>query len=80
MSVYKRGTHWHYDFSINKRRYRGPLPSAKTKQQATKAEAEVRLSVFEGRYGQAEKNNRFCHFRKRNLPALVQAQQTFGSQ
>lgn len=62
MAVKKRGAHWHYDFSINKRRYRGPLPGATTKQQATKAEAQVRLSVQEGRYGQHEKASTFSAF------------------
>ncbi|MBX7223715.1 MAG: site-specific integrase [Blastocatellia bacterium] len=62
MAVKKRGAHWHYDFSINKRRYRGPLPGATTKQQAAKMEAQVRLSVHEGRYGQPEKATTFSAF------------------
>ena len=51
MSVYKRGTKWHYAFCVRKVRYRGALPEARTKFHAEKAETKIKLSVFEARYG-----------------------------
>lgn len=51
MSVYKRGTKWHYAFCIRKVRYRGALPEVRTKFQAEQAETKIKLSVFEARYG-----------------------------
>ena len=51
MSVYKRGTKWHYAFCVRKVRYRGALPEARTKFHAEQAETKIKLSVFEARYG-----------------------------
>jgi integrase len=51
MSVYKRGTKWHYAFCVRKVRYRGALPEARTKFHAEQAETKIKLSVYEARYG-----------------------------
>jgi len=46
----KRNKRWWYDFTINKVRYRGPLPSARTKADAREQEDRKRLSVLDGSY------------------------------
>lgn len=60
--VRKRGNHWHYDFQVKGTRYRGAIPEARTKHQAQQAEAAIRLSVFEGRYGGETAKADFCEF------------------
>src|SRR6266849_8376571 len=45
MSVYKRGTHWHYRFRLRGVRYRGSLPEARTKFMAEQAEVKLKQSV-----------------------------------
>lgn len=54
MSVYKRGTHWHYRFRLRGVRYRGALPEARTKFQAEQAEIKLKQDVFEGKFGKLE--------------------------
>ena len=54
MSVYKRGTHWHYRFRLRGVRYRGALPEARTKFQAEQAEIRLKQNVFEGKFGRLE--------------------------
>ena len=58
MTVFKRGNHWHYDFTYKKRRYRGAIKEARTKPQAKHAEACIRSTLsekqFEKKYGLVE--------------------------
>jgi len=54
MSVYKRGTHWHYRFRIKGLRYRGSIPEARTKFQAEQAEVKLKQDVFDGRYSRVD--------------------------
>jgi integrase len=54
MSVYKRGSHWHYRFRLRGVRYRGSLPEARTKLMAEQAETKLKQSVFEGKFGTLE--------------------------
>ncbi|HKS40337.1 MAG TPA: site-specific integrase [Blastocatellia bacterium] len=51
MSVKKRGDKWYYDFMVRHTRYRGVIQEARNKAQANKAEAKIRLDVYEGRFG-----------------------------
>ncbi len=51
MPVYKRGDRWYFDFTIRRRRYREAIPEARTKAQAEQAEAQVKQSVYDGKYG-----------------------------
>ncbi|HKA22752.1 MAG TPA: site-specific integrase [Blastocatellia bacterium] len=52
MSVRKRGDRWWYDFTIDGVRYRKPIPEARTKRKAEKVEDEVKVSIYNGTYGQ----------------------------
>src|SRR5262249_26648598 len=54
MAVKKRGSRWHYAFMIRHVRYRGAIPEARTKDEATRAETEIRRSVYNGTYGQSQ--------------------------
>jgi integrase len=54
MSVYKRGSHWHYRFRVRRVRYRGSLPEARTKWEAEQAESKIKQEIFEGRFGLVE--------------------------
>src|SRR6266852_5769326 len=54
MSVYKRGSHWHYRFRVRRVRYRGALPEASTKREAEQAESKIKQEIFEGRFGQVD--------------------------
>jgi hypothetical protein len=58
MAVYKRGGRWYHDFMIRRVRYRAVIPEAQNKYQAEKAEAKVKVEIYEGRYG-AEPGNHF---------------------
>ncbi|MGH9971968.1 MAG: tyrosine-type recombinase/integrase [Pyrinomonadaceae bacterium] len=51
MSVYKRGSHWHYRFRVRRVRYRGALSEARTKWEAEQAESKIKQEIFEGRFG-----------------------------
>ena len=51
MAVKKRGDRWYYDFMIRRLRYRGAIPEAQNKWQAEKAEARIKIEVFDGKYG-----------------------------
>jgi len=74
MSVFKRGNKWQYDFWINRKRYRGPIPEARVKAQAERAETTIRDQVYDGKYGQVVKaetlrdfvNNTFLPWSKAN--------------
>ncbi|MEW6212288.1 MAG: site-specific integrase [Acidobacteriota bacterium] len=50
MSVRKRGRYYHYDITINTRRYRGPLPTARTKRDAAEQEDRIRISIHDGTF------------------------------
>jgi hypothetical protein len=39
MTIRKRGTRYYYDFMIRRQRYRGALPEARTKAQASLSQA-----------------------------------------
>jgi len=54
MSVYKRGTHWHYRFRLRGVRYRGALPEARTKLMAEQAETKLKADVYQGNFGKLE--------------------------
>lgn len=62
MTVYKRGSRWHYAFAIRGRRYRAAIPEARTKAQAERVEALVREQIYNGTYGQARKTITFRAF------------------
>ena len=66
MSVDNRGTttvpRWYYSFMIRGVRYRGSIPEARTKAEASKVEAIKRLEVYEGRYGNEPGLKDFCEF------------------
>jgi integrase len=51
MAVRKRGDRWHYDVQVRGERYRGSIPEARNKAQAERAEAKIRLDLFEQRFG-----------------------------
>jgi integrase len=51
--VRKRGYRWYFDFMVRRVRYRGAIPEARTKWQAEKVEARIRLEVYENRYGRS---------------------------
>lgn len=52
MSVRKRGSQWWYDFTVDGQRYRKPIPEARTKRKAEEIEDQVKVSVYNGTYGQ----------------------------
>jgi integrase len=54
MSVYKRGSRWHYRFRVRRVRYRGAIPEARTKWEAQQAETKIKQEIFEGRFGQVD--------------------------
>jgi integrase len=62
MPVKKIGKRWYYDFRIRTVRYRGVIPEAMTKAQAEKAEAKIRLEIYEGKFGAEASNTRFSDF------------------
>lgn len=71
MSVFKRGNKWQYDFWINRKRYRGPIPEARVKAQAERAEITIRDQVYDGKYGQVVKAETLRDFVKQHLITLV---------
>lgn len=64
MAVRKRGGRWHYDFMIRRVRYRGTLPEARTKDQAQRAENQVKEDVYNGRYGKPTGDTVFIEYDK----------------
>lgn len=62
MAIRKRNGNWYFDFMIRNIRYRSVIPTARTKQEALKAEAEARKLVHEGRYKQQSVPNLFKDF------------------
>ena len=62
MAVRKRGGRWHYDFMIRRVRYRGTLPEARTKDQAQRAENQVKEDVYNGRYGKPTGDTVFIEY------------------
>lgn len=51
MAVKKRGNRWHYDFQVRGVRHRGSIPEARNKAQAQRAEAQIKLALFEQKFG-----------------------------
>ncbi|MGH9759792.1 MAG: tyrosine-type recombinase/integrase, partial [Blastocatellia bacterium] len=49
--VKKRGNRWYYDLMIRRVRYRGVIPEALNKAQAKRAEDNIRLAIYAGKYG-----------------------------
>jgi integrase len=49
----RRVARWYYDFTIEGRRYKGPISGARNRKEAEKVELQKRLDVYEGRYGKA---------------------------
>lgn len=62
MAVRKIGKRWYYDLRIRTVRYRGVIPEAMNKAQAEKAEAKIRLEIYEGKYGSEARNTLFSDF------------------
>jgi integrase len=60
--VRKRGNRWHYDLMIHRVRYRGCIPEAQNKWQAEKAEAKIRLEIYEGKFGGESGSTRMVDF------------------
>jgi integrase len=60
--VRKRGDRWYFDFMVRRVRYRGAIPEARTKWQAEKAEASIRLEVYDGKYGRSAGNQLVSEF------------------
>lgn len=60
--VRKRGNRWYFDFMVRRVRYRGAVPEARTKWQAEKAEARIRLEVYENRYGRSSEGQLLSEF------------------
>lgn len=61
MAVKKRGNRWHYDFQVRSVRHRGSIPEARNKAQAERAEARIKLDLFEQRFGDGISKN-FAEF------------------
>ena len=62
MSVYRRNTHWYYEFKINGTRYKKSIPTARLKADAEQAEADARRSVHQGLYGKPAGERIFYDF------------------
>ena len=62
MSVYKREGHWHFTKTINGKRYRGALKTARTKVQAEEAERRILTGIHEGKYGKSKGTTTFKDF------------------
>src|SRR5262245_22217823 len=60
--VRKRGNRWYFDFMVRRVRYRGAIPEARTKWQAEKAKAKIRLEVYENRYGRSSEGRLLSEF------------------
>ena len=54
MAVYKRDGHWWFTKTINKKRIRMPLPTARTKAQAEEAERKELERMHNQKYGKAQ--------------------------
>lgn len=62
-------THKHFPHWVAGRRYRGPIPEARTKWQAERAETKIRDSIYEGKYGkQVEAPTLRAFFEETYLP------------
>lgn len=53
---------WYYDFTIEGRRYKGPITGARNRKEAEKVELQKRLEVYEGRYGEKLGTEEFAKF------------------
>lgn len=62
MSVYKRNGHWHFTKTINGKRYRGALKTARTKAQAEEAERAELRKIHDGTYGRPTGSAIFIEF------------------
>lgn len=62
MSVYKREGHWHFTKTINGKRYRGALKTARTKAQAEEAERKKLNDIHEGTYNKPKGNKALKEF------------------
>ena len=58
----RRVARWYYDFTIEGRRYKGPIPGARNRKEADKVELQKRLEVYEGRYGKELGTEDFAKF------------------
>src|SRR5712692_7201869 len=58
----RRVARWYYDFTIEGRRYKGPIPGARNRKEAEKVELQKRLDVYEGRYGKELGTEDFTKF------------------
>ena len=61
MRVHNRGSrkspHWHYDFMVRGRRYRGSIPEARTKEEAEHALTKIRRDAYERKYDKVSAGN-----------------------
>ena len=62
MAVRKRGKRWMYDFMVRRVRYKGSIPGARSQQEASDVEAQMRRAVYEGRYGRQARSILFENF------------------
>ncbi len=53
---------WYYDFTIEGRRYKGPIAGARNRKEAEKVELQKRLEVYEGTYGEKLGTEDFAKF------------------
>lgn len=57
MAVRNRGSrknpHWHYDFMLRRKRYRGAIKEARTQEEADQAERQEWQKVFEKKVRQS---------------------------
>jgi integrase len=69
MTVRNRGAgkqkRWYYDFMIRGKRYKGAIPEARTKDEATQAENKIKKDVYDGKYGVFSGDKDFTEFTKK---------------
>ena len=61
MAVRKRVNQWWYDFTIKGKRYRAPLPAARTKRQAEDQADRIKISIIDGSFFKPAPKT-FCEF------------------
>jgi hypothetical protein len=61
MAVRKSHNRWHYGFQVLGVRHRGSIPEARNRAQAERAEAQIKLALFEQKFGDGISKN-FAEF------------------
>src|SRR5688572_25972609 len=62
MAIYKREGHWWFSKTINGKRHRKPLPTARTKAQAEEAERKELEKLHNDRYGIEQASSSFIEY------------------